>query len=149
MSLRRLACLATLCSATLSVAAHAAPEGSNWQHVQALPAGTTVQVKVASRSTSCALKEVDADSLTCLRGKDIRFQRTEIQLIRISRRSRSVLIGTAIGGGVGAAVGEGIGRSWGARKSKSIPVGMALLTPVGLVIGASTDFARETVYRAH
>lgn len=123
-------------------------ESSNWQQVQSLPQDTTVTVKAASRSMSCALKGVNAESLDCARGKDITFQRTDIRLIRIPHRSRSALVGAAVGAGAGAAVGAAISRSWWAQKSKGIPVGMAIFTPIGLAIGASTDFTRATVYRS-
>ena len=148
MRLNRLALSAALALCTFSASAQAAPEGSNWQHIQALPAGTTVHVKARTASASCALKAVDADSLTCMRGKDITFQRTEIRSIRISRRTRSTLVGTAIGVGVGVAVGAALSQSLWTKKSKGIPVGVAIFTPIGLAIGAATDFTRETVYRA-
>jgi len=71
--------------------------GSNWQHVQMLPIGASINVKARTSQAACTLKSVDADSLTCTHGKDIVFQRADILTIKISRRGRSALIGTAIG----------------------------------------------------
>ena len=134
------------------VHAQTVPEGSNWQRVQALPAGTTVHVKANNTSTSCTLKAVDADSLTCTRVKDLTFQRAEIRSIRISHRVRSTLIGAGVGAGVGVVVGIGVNASlggFGTRKTRAAGAGAAIFTPLGLIIGASTDFSRDTVYRTH
>src|ERR1039458_2782551 len=76
--------------------------GSNWQHVQVLPAGTSISVKARSSHASCKLKSVHADSLTCTDKKDIVFQRTDVVSIKISRRGRATLVGLGIGGGLGA-----------------------------------------------
>src|ERR1035441_6649794 len=85
-----------------ALSAHAAQQpaqplaGSNWQHVQVLPAGTSINVKARSSHASCKLKSVDADSLTCTDKKDIVFQRTDVVSIKISRRGRSTLVGLGI-----------------------------------------------------
>ncbi len=91
--------------AAVQPAQSAPPEGSNWQHVQALPLGTSINVKVRKSHVSCTLKSVDADSLTCIHGKDIVFERTEIKSITIQRRGRSTLIGAGIGGAALAIAG--------------------------------------------
>jgi hypothetical protein len=124
------------------------PAGSNWQHVQALPQGTNIHIKAQHASASCALKSADADSLTCLHGKEITFQRTEIKSITISRRVLSTAIGAAAGAGVGTAIGAGLGPSFWANRGKGAAVGIAIFTPIGAIIGAGTNFAQSTVYRA-
>lgn len=134
----------------------ALPEGSNWQHVQALPSGASINVKARTAHEVCKLKSVDADSLTCTHGKDLTFQRSDILSIRIPHRGRSALIGAAIGGGVGT----GIGFAAGTNGSKDTFFGPNFLrgaiTAIGAVFGgvvggttgALTDFSRSTVYKA-
>jgi hypothetical protein len=137
----------------------APPEGSNWQHVQALPAGASINVKTRTRSASCKLKNVDPDTLTCTQKKDIVFQRADILTIKIPRRGRSALIAGGIGAGVGAGVGAATGCSstqqssaWGCfltpTRSQGAAIGAVLFGAIGGTIGAATDFSRSTVYKA-
>ena len=128
--------------------ASASPEGSNWQHVQALPIGASIRVRVLHNSTSCKLKSVDADSLTCTSAKDITFQRGDIRSITIPRRGLSTAIGAAAGAGAGVSVGAGLGPAFWTSRGKCAGVGIAIFTPIGAIIGATTDFAHSTVYRA-
>jgi hypothetical protein len=136
-------------------AAVAAPEGSNWQHLQALPVGTSINVKARVGSVNCKLKSVDADTLTCTQKKDVVFQRGEILTIKIPHRGRSTLIGT----GIGAAVGAGIGFAAGTSKGDPLfgpnflrgavtAVFATIGGAAGAVTGAATDFSRSTVYKA-
>jgi hypothetical protein len=130
------------------------PAGSNWQHVQALPVATSINVKARTSHTSCTLKNVDADSLTCTHGKDIVFQRADILTIQISRRGRSALIGLAAGGGAGALLGYATTSS--CQPGDIICIsrgGVAAFTGItfgviGAITGGLTDFAKSTVYRA-
>jgi hypothetical protein len=130
------------------------PAGSNWQHVQALPPGTAIQVQTRTSNAKCALKSVDADSLTCIHGKDLVFQRSEIRSIKIPRRGRSALVGLAIGGGAGAGIGAAVTASKGGWFSGAgwDAIGAAILGTVGGAIGAgigaATDFTHSTVYKA-
>jgi hypothetical protein len=136
------------------------PAGSNWQHVQALPAGTSLNVKARTSHLACKLKSVDADTLTCTHGKDATFQRSEILSIKIPRRGRSTLIAMGVGAGVGAIVGAATSgcstaekNSWfGCFLTPSRPQGAAigalLFGIIGAPIGALTDFAHSTVYKA-
>ena len=151
--------LATLLAfATLSASAQQPaqqpPAGSNWQHVQALPVGTSLYVKAQTRHRACKLKNDDADTLTCTdSGKDFVFQRTEIVTIKMSRRGRSALVGAAPGGAL--LIGGGIGL---ATCNKSVFLGClggavavvwgGVFALIGAPIGALTDFARSTVYKA-
>jgi hypothetical protein len=123
--------------------------GSNWQNVQTLPIGTSIEVTVHTAHANCKLRSVDADTLTCTQGKDVVFQRADITTIKIRRRGRSALIGAAIGAGGGAIVGVTLGRngSFIGRGAGAV----ILAVPgalIGAIIGASTDFSRSTVYHA-
>ena len=138
------------------------PAGSNWQHVQALPVGTSLYVSAKTRHKSCKLKNDDADTLTCTNsGKDIVFQRTEIVTIKISRRGRSALIAAAPGAAlaIGGLAAGGAGEFGSQTCSGSqtncgqIGAGVAIIWGVALAavaapIGALTDFSRSTVYKA-
>ena len=135
--------------------------GSNWQHVQALPVGASINVKARTSHASCTLKSVSADSLTCTHGKDIVFQRADILTIKIPHRGRSALIGAAIGAGVGATVGAASGSSSCTQQAgQFLPcvnifsrrdlavIGTVAVGVIGAPIGALTDFTKSTVYKA-
>src|ERR1035437_7165247 len=136
------------------------PAGSNWQHVQALPIGASINVKARASHLTCKLKSVDADSLTCTHGKDLVFQRADILSIKIPHRGRSTLVGLGVGAGVGAIVGAATSgcstaekNSWfGCFLTPTRPQGAAIGALVfGLIaapVGALTDFTRSTVYTA-
>jgi hypothetical protein len=136
------------------------PAGSNWQHVQALPVGASINVKARTSHASCTLKSVDADSLTCTHGKDIVFQRSDILTVQISRRGRSTLIAMGIGAGAGAIVGAATSGCSATEKNSFLgcfltptrpqgaAIGAALFGVIGAPIGALTDFAKSTVYKA-
>ena len=51
----------------------APPEGSSWQHVQALPTGASINVRARTGHEACNLKSVDADTLTCAHRKGPTF----------------------------------------------------------------------------
>ena len=130
--------------------------GSNWQHVQALPVGASVQVKARKSHTNCYVKSVDADSLTCTHGKDIVFERSEIRSIKIPHRGRSIGVGAAIGAGVGFGIGAGAAAatdnggwfSGGGWDALSGAVAGVLGAAIGTVTGGLTDFTHSTVYKA-
>ena len=132
----------------------ASPQGSNWQHVQALPIGANIAVKARASHASCKLKSVDADTLTCTHGKDLIFQRTEVLSIKIPHRGRSTLIGLAAGAGVGAIIGAAA--THGDTCSQICILSsadVALATGIaggaaGAVVGVTTDFSHSTVYKA-
>ena len=126
--------------------AAAPPAGSNWQHVEVLPTGTTLRVNTKSRHVTCKLKSINVDSLTCLQGfdqsKETLFQRTEITSIRLPHRGRSTLVGLGIGAGGAAAIGLSCG-----DKAFCIVAGSLTFVPVGAIAGFLTDFTRSTVYK--
>ena len=138
----------------------APPEGSNWQHVEALPIGAKINVKARKSHSNCTLKSVDDDSLTCAQGKDIVFQRTDILNIEVPRRGRSTLIAMGIGAGAGAIVGAATSgcssaqqnSGWGCFLTPTRPqgaaIGAVLFGVIGAPIGYFTDFAHSTVYKA-
>jgi hypothetical protein len=125
------------------------PAGSNWQRVQALPVGQSIDVTAKASHANCKLKSVDADTLTCTQRKDIVFQRADILSVKVPRRGRSALIGTAIGAGAGAVFGFASGRN-----GSFVPRGLGAAifgvvgAPIGAAIGALTDFNHSTVYKA-
>jgi hypothetical protein len=131
------------------------PAGSNWQHVQALPIGASLDIKAKKSHLKCKLKSVDADSLTCAQGKEIVLQRTDILTIKIPHRGRSLLVGAAIGGGAGTAIGFAAGTSgndgfFGPNFLRGaiaaiFGVGGGL---IGGIAGGVTDFTRSTIYKA-
>lgn len=133
------------------------PAGSNWQHVQALPVGQSINVTAQKGHAGCKLKSVDADTLTCTRGKDLIFQRTDILNIKVPHRGRSTLIGLAVGGGIGAVVGAATGSTGCSGQAFCInilsradlaAIGGISFGAVGALVGGLTDFTRSTVYKA-
>jgi hypothetical protein len=145
-------------------AASAPAAGSNWQRVQALPVGASIQVKARKSHSSCKLKSVDADSLTCTNGKDIVFREADIVSIKVPHRGRSTLVGLAAGGATGALIGAAAGSSGCTpgppgnifqnfclnvvSRGDLAAIGGASLGAVGAIIGGLTDFTRSTVYKA-
>ena len=154
--------LPALSAAAQQPAQQPAPlEGSNWQHVQALPAGASINVKARSSHLGCKLKSVDADSLTCTHRKDVTFPRSDILNIRIAHRGRSTLVAAAVGGGVGAVIGAAsIGGCSQQQKQSFLGcfqivnrgAGATLIGAIGAIvaapIGYTTDFTHSTVYKA-
>ena len=129
-----------------------APSGSGWQRVQALRAGTSINVKAKTGHASCKVKTVDPDSLTCTHGKDLVFQRTDIQTVKVPHRGRSALVGLAIGGGGGAIVGAIAAGPCSnfcivGRGDVALIFGVGV-GAVGAITGALTDFTRSTIYMA-
>jgi hypothetical protein len=136
------------------------PAGSNWQHVQALPVGQSINVTAKASHASCKLKSVDSDSLTCTHGKDIVFQRADIVSIKVPRRGRSTLIAMGIGAGAGAVVGAATSGCSATEKNSFLgcfltptrpqgaAIGAVLFGAIGAPIGALTDFAKSTIYKA-
>jgi len=157
----RMFLLAMLTGAALSAPAQQAaqkdvppPAGSNWGRVQALPMSTSIYVNAHSRTTRCTLTSVDADTLTCTRGKAITFQRSDIASVKLPRHTRSTLIAAGIGAGVGALVVKAVaatifGEATNGKAKGSVYAGGAGLGAVVFgSIGYLTDDARSTVYKA-
>ncbi len=164
---RTLVLLLVLASALTATAAQQPvqpPAGSNWQHVQMLPKGTSIYVYSRTSHQRCDLAAVDADTLTCVHDKEVVFQRTNIASIKLAHHGRSSLIGLAIGAGAGIGIGYGIAASHAdttvcglgcvtvSDKTISKPLystmGALLGATVGSLTGLFTDFSRSTVYKA-
>jgi hypothetical protein len=147
-----LALMPALAVAAQQPAATPPPAGSNWQHVQALPVGQSINVSARSSHPSCKLKTVDADSLTCTHGKDLVFQRADIVEIKVPHRGRSTLAGLAIGAGTGAIVGAATTSSCSGicilGRGSVATLGAIALGAIGTIVGVTTDFTRSTVYKA-
>lgn len=134
----------------------APPAGSNWQRVQALPVGTSIQLNAGKRHQDCTIRSVDAETLTCAQGKQPTYQRSEITSIKISRRGRSTLIAMGVGAGVGAIVGAASSPGCGSQTFCIVDIGRgagaAIVGIAGAVIGAPigffTDLNRSTIYKA-
>jgi len=128
------------------------PAGSNWQHVQALPIGTSIRVNAGKRHQACVLRQIDAETLTCTQGRNPVYRREEVTSIKITRRGRSMLVAAGIGAGVGAALGGSAAagcNSWCiVSPGESAAVGGILFGLIGAPIGYLTDFTRSTIYRA-
>ena len=131
------------------------PAGSNWEHVQALPANTYVHVNARSRHAVCYLSAVDAESLSCSKDtgvghKQISFQREEITSIKLARRGRSAVLGGAILAGAGAVAGavQSTQSHYFAVKGAWAMIYAFSGAFAGAPIGYLTDFSASTVYRA-
>jgi len=132
-----------------------APEGRQWQRVQALPVNTYIQVSAGTRPTPCTVKAVDAGSLTCERDTGVGFteitlQRAEIEKVKVKHRGRSALLGAGIGavsGAVIAGVAERNNHSFAVRAAFPMIWGFTGLF-AGAPIGYLSDFAASTIYRA-
>jgi hypothetical protein len=129
----------------------APPAGSNWQNVEALPAGTSIYVSTTARTMSCTLTKVNAESLACTHGKATVFQRTEIATIKLPRRTRSSAILAGIGAGVGIGVVKATSAAIGFKGAAKGSVcaggagaGAVLFAPIGF----AADPTRSTVYKA-
>jgi hypothetical protein len=132
--------------------------GSNWQRVEALQVGTSVEMKFkARRHLLCSVKTVTDDSFTCVHdigfgSRDESFTKAEIKSIKIAHRARSGVYGSLIGGGVGAAAG-GVLATQNHTYSGFPPAYALIYGFVGLISGAPvgylTDFTASTVYRAN
>jgi hypothetical protein len=131
-----------------------APEGSNWQHVMALPIGSYIHVNARTRHMPCTLTAIDAETLTCDRdtgvgSKVVVFQRPEITAIKIAHRGRSALAGAGIGAGAGALTGGivSIHNNYFAVRGAFALIGGFAGLFAGAPTGYLTDFTASTIYR--
>jgi hypothetical protein len=121
-----------------------------------LPTGTSIYVYTRGRHKRCEFASADAGTLTCIRGKRVTFQRTEIASIKLAHRGRSSLVGLAVGVGGGIGIGSAIPLAHPGGPLNFEPLARALLVGIGAAsgtIGGSlagylTDFTRSTVYKA-
>jgi hypothetical protein len=132
--------------------------GSDWQMVEALPAGTTLYVNAKGGHKACKLKSATADTLTCAEpGKDAVYPRAEIWAIKIGHRGRSALIGAIPGGALMAGGGIAFATEHcsnqvflsfcGLGPAVAVAGGGAIAI-LGATIGGLTDFSKSTIYTA-
>jgi len=124
------------------------PQGSNWQHVQALPPGAALHIKTSKHTLSCKFRSADADSLTCFHGKDMTVTRADVKSIKVSHRGRSALVGAAIGAASGAIVVQATDKPDDWMHGIAVLGAAVYLGALAAPIGALTDFTRSTVYKA-
>lgn len=146
-----------LCGASASLAAQAPSLDAGWDRVRHLPAGTRVHVAGDKQSKTCALDLVDDATLRCSKGNSqYSFVRAEVKSVKLTRYTRSTLVGMGIGLGVGAGVGAIVGHAQekpddffpGLSTEACAAVGGAVGLLAGGAIGGPTDFLRgPTVYR--
>ena len=123
--------------------------GDGWQSVRQLRAGSTIYVKARTGSRRCNLASVDDAQLTChgSSGHPVVVRRTEIQLIKLARRSVSAPVGLLIGAGAGAGIGAAAssGDAFTHGRTLGAAVGAVFGGIGGLVIGYVSDFAKGPV----
>jgi hypothetical protein len=146
------------------------PAGADWQHVQALSFATPVHLSLRTANIRCDVTSVDTEALHCGHGKTATFQRAEIKSIKLVRRTRSTLLGMAIGAGSGIAIGYAIPASTSYQctanpltcvlegpsaysvaanpKTGHVVTGFGIGIAAGTLAGFLTDFTRSTVYKA-
>jgi hypothetical protein len=133
----------------------AAPAGSNWQRVLALPVGSYLHVNARTRHTICWLKAVDGETLTCTHdtgvgSKEVVFQRAEITTVKLARRGRSGVLGASIAAGAGAIAGgiQGARSNYFAVRGAFAMIYAFAGAFLGGPAGYLTDFSAMTIYRA-
>ncbi len=135
--------------------ANALLTGFSLEEIAQLRKVSIAKVKTRIGQEVCKLKGADADTLTCIHGRDLTFQCSDIVSIKIPRRGRSALIGAAIGGGVGTGIGFAAGTTgkdtfFGPNflRGATTAIGAVFGGVVGGATGALTDFSHSTVYKA-
>jgi hypothetical protein len=146
-----------LCGVTASLAAQSSTTGGSWDQVRHLPAGTRVHVAGDKQSKTCAIDLVDDATLRCSKeSSQYSFVRAEVKSVKLTRYTRSTLVGLGIGLGVGAGVGAIVGHAQekpddffpGLSTEACAAVGGAAGAIAGAAIGGPTDFLRgPTVYQ--
>ena len=129
----------------------------NWNRLKMLPAHTRVHVAGDKESKVCSIDVVDDATLQCSKGhSQYSFVRGEVKSVKLTRYTRSTLVGLGVGLGVGAGVGAIAGHTqekpgdWFPRLATEAfaAVGGAGGLLVGAGVGAGTDFMKgPTVYR--
>lgn len=146
-----------LCGATASLAAQAPAAGASWERLKILPVHTRVHVATDRKSQVCVIDLVDDATLRCSKGpSQYSFLRAEVKSVKLTRYTRSTLVGLGIGLGVGAGVGAIAGHTQekpndffpGLATEAVAAIGGAVGLIAGGAIGGPTDFTRgPTVYR--
>jgi hypothetical protein len=137
--------------------AQAPSTGGGWDRLKHLPVHTRVHVAADKQSKVCAIDLVDDATLQCSKGHaQYSFARDEVKSVKLTRYTRSTLVGLGIGLGAGAGVGAAIGHSKekpndffpGLTTDAFTAIGGAVGLIAGGAIGGPTDFLRgPTVYQ--
>jgi hypothetical protein len=146
-----------LCGASASLAAQGSSTGASWDRLKHLPPQTRVHVAADNQSKVCAIDLVDDATLQCSKGhSQYSFARAEVKSVKLTRYTRSTLVGLGIGLGVGAGVGAIAGHAEekpndffpGLTTDAFAAIGGAVGAIAGAAIGGPTDFMRgPTLYR--
>jgi hypothetical protein len=132
MPVRFLLHAVVLASLVAPAAAQDPVPNPGWERVQALAAGTDLEVRTSHGKQHCHLLAANETQLNC---KQASYARDEVQRVRLERRSSSIarglLIGTGVGVGVGLAAGAAAGPGVWTSRSKGAGVGAAIFGVAG------------------
>jgi hypothetical protein len=155
--MKTILCVLLLGGASASLVAQVSSGDGSWERVRHLHAGTHVHVAGDKQSKTCTLDLVDEATLRCSQGSSqYSFPRAEVKSVKLTRYTRSTLVGLGIGLGVGAGVGAIAGHTQeqpgdffhGLTTEAYTVIGGAAGLIAGAAIGGPTDFLRgPTVYR--
>jgi hypothetical protein len=146
----------------VQAAAQTPADVGNWNRLKMLPAHTKVHVAGDKQSKVCSIDVVDDATLQCSKGhSQYSFVRAEVKSVKLTRYTRSTLVGLGVGLGVGVGVGAIAGRAIDPPQPNAFldfsGLGRDAITVIGGVggliaggaIGGPTDFLRgPTVYRS-
>ena len=139
--------LTLIFATTLSASAQTAqPPAAGLARVQALAPGTVVHVSAAHIKGTCAVKNVEADSLTCT---DTRvFPRADISSIKLPRRAASAAV-AGVAGGIAGIVMASEAYNHCNTLGCGIAIGFVALVVIvaSPFIGLVTDFMGKTIYQ--
>ena len=145
-------------AALLTTQSWAAPrDNASWQNVQALTAGTRVELsRKSGERVSGSLRSATADSVVLTaKQQEVSIPRAEVSRIVVKSKGRGKWIGLAIGAGAGAGTGAAIGTRLANEsagdinlKALSTAVVAAAGALIGLAVGATLDGKHSTVYIA-
>ena len=123
---------------------------SDWTRVQVLAAGTRVHIKTLDHGNiHCAVNSVDADSITC---GGVNFKRTSVSYIKGRHKTRSTLVGVAVGYGTAAGVTAAYAESCKLNCKIGTATGVAVFD-IGLLVATPIlfgvyDLTAGTLYKA-
>jgi hypothetical protein len=151
--MRKLALILVLATTTASALTATPPTPSNksdWTRVRVLAAGTRVHIKTLDHGNiQCAVTSVDADSITC---GGVTFQRASITYIKNRHKTRSTLVGVAVGWGTAGAITAGYAESCKLNCKVGTATGVAIFAIGDLVatpiLFGVYDLTAGTIYKA-
>ena len=140
--------MALLLVAFVGNAFGAGGNAGNWERVQQLRTGRTVQVRNADqRMLKGHLVEVTADGLTLeVEGATKKVARADVAQVQVNKQARSVLIGLGIGLAAGIGTGAAVGYAEVASPAQGAAGFGAIFGAIGAGVGALLP-PWKTVYR--